>query len=416
MPRSALNFVRTVAFALAVCGFASVLALVAVPVSANAQVADLSVTEQRLLGVYVDSRTPQARMEISLRPEGLYLEAIIADVGRVATAQLKLSADRRSASGPYSLTTAPGATGSVVVAPGHDYSFITVTWHVNGPVPGFDSVAFFREKLPSSVYRVRNPESSSWLSGHLGDWYAPEGQLRLAVGGVGLGGVVYRTDIDGDQVPWRDIHFSQPIYDADFQRMTVYGSWDNVGNARQTGDVSMRLSADQRSMVVSFRGEDTQSWSLKRDPLSGEPAGGQDDPGSEPTPEPSPEPEPQQPAPQDGFQSVGKFDVRFDRLERPRGSAVVRAVVTIRNATETIQYAPSGTFRAILTDADGAGQERNQLWRGSGEPAQLFNGTPTLQPGGELTVRFVFNPDTPQLRSLTLMQGTEQVDFDLGGA
>lgn len=61
------------------------------------------------------------------------------------------------------------------------------------------------------------------------------------------------------------------------------------------------------------------------------------------------------------------------------------------------------------------GQERNQLWRGSGEPAQLFNGTPTLQPGGELTLRFTFNPDIGELDSLVLMRGSEQVEFDLAG-
>lgn len=118
-----------------------------------------------------------------------------------------------------------------------------------------------------------------------------------------------------------------------------------------------------------------------------------------------------------GFQPVGRFQVRFERLERPRGSAVVRAVVTIRNATKTVRHLPSGTFRAILTDADGAGQERNQLWRGAGEPATTFNGTPAVAPGEELTVRFVFNPDIPQLGTLTLIHGGgEQVEFDLAGA
>jgi hypothetical protein len=131
-----------------------------------------------------------------------------------------------------------------------------------------------------------------------------------------------------------------------------------------------------------------------------------------PTPAPQPAP-PTGPQPAAGFEAVGKFDVRFEGLERPRGSAVVRAIVTIRNATETIQHLPSGTFRVILTDADGAGQERGQLWRGSGEPAALFNSTPVLQPGAALKVRFVFNPDTPQLRSLTLIEGQEQVVFDL---
>jgi hypothetical protein len=117
-----------------------------------------------------------------------------------------------------------------------------------------------------------------------------------------------------------------------------------------------------------------------------------------------------------GFQPVGRFQVRFDRLERPRGSAVVRAVVTIRNPGRQTRHLPSGTFRAVLTDADGAGQERNQIWRGSGEPAATFNGTPAVAPGEELTVRFIFNPDIPRLGSLTLASGQEQAVFDLTGA
>lgn len=118
----------------------------------------------------------------------------------------------------------------------------------------------------------------------------------------------------------------------------------------------------------------------------------------------------------EGFQPVGRLQVRFDRLERPRGSAVVRAVVTIRNPGRQARHLPSGTFRAVLTDADGAGQERNQIWRGSGEPAATFNGTPVVMPGEELTVRFIFNPDIPRLGTLTLSNGREQAVFDLTGA
>lgn len=59
-----------------------------------------------------------------------------------------------------------------------------------------------------------------------------------------------------------------------------------------------------------------------------------------------------------GFQPVGRFQVRFDRLERPRGSAVVRAVVT---------------------------------------------------------VRFVFNPDMPQLDTLALIDAGDRVEFRLSG-
>lgn len=115
------------------------------------------------------------------------------------------------------------------------------------------------------------------------------------------------------------------------------------------------------------------------------------------------------------FQRLQPFEVRFVQLERPRGSQTVRVVVTIRNVSDRVQYLASGTFRAILTDADGAAQERNQIWQGSGEPAQVFNSTPALQPDGELTVRFTFNPDIRELDSLVLMRGEERIEFDLAG-
>ena len=58
----------------------------------------------------------------------------------------------------------------------------------------------------------------------------------------------------------------------------------------------------------------------------------------------------------------------------------MRAVVTARNATETVQYLTSGALRAILTDADCVGQERNQFWRGSAIPR--FCSAGRLSPGG----------------------------------
>ncbi|TAJ59348.1 hypothetical protein [Brevundimonas sp.] len=150
--------------------------------------------------------------------------------------------------------------------------------------------------------------------------------------------------------------------------------------------------------------------------LAGQPLDAAASPASGQSAESSVSPEPAtQDQPNAEFQHLQPFDVRFVQLERPRGSQIVRAVVTIRNVSERVQYLASGTFRAILTDADGAAQERNQIWQGSGEPAQVFNSTPALQPDGELTVRFTFNPDIRELDSLVLMRGEERIEFDLAG-
>ena len=178
----------------------------------------------------------------------------------------------------------------------------------------------------------------------------------------------------------------------------------------------LQIGHDGQTLSMSFAAQSlSSSWTARRisAPAQEPQSGGQPAPG--PAPQPQPVPDPAAPAETGGFQNLGAFEVRFDELERPRGSTVVRARVTVRNSSNQVQHLPSGTFRAILTDADGVGQERNQLWRGSGEPAQLFNGTPTLQPGGELTVRFTFNPDNRDLDSLVLMRGQEQVEFDMAG-
>lgn len=174
----------------------------------------------------------------------------------------------------------------------------------------------------------------------------------------------------------------------------------------------LQIGWDRQTLQMSTASRSgSGNWTARRVANAG---GGASQPPAPETP-PTPSPPAPAPPPTSSFQPLGGFGLRFGGLERPRGSNVVRALVTIRNESSQVQHLPSGTFRVILTDADGAGQERNQLWRGSGEPAQLFNGTPTLQPGAELTVRFTFNPDGRDLDSLVLMRGGDQVEFDLSG-
>lgn len=247
-----------------------------------------------------------------------------------------------------------------------------------------------------------------------GRWTTTLGVLELQREGDGVVGLLSRPDSGGAARPYRRIA-------VDFRHEGSPGAWAPI-DAELGGRLTFVMARDRRSFTGDIWTADgrRQSWSGQRDApptSSGRPA-----PSSQPSASaPSPAPAPQSPAPTSapsaqGFLVLGKFDVRFDRLERPRGETLVRAVVTIRNATDQAQHLPSGVFRAILTDADGAGQERNQLWRGSGEPATTFNGTPTLQPGASLTVRFVFNPDIRRLQSLTLISGAEQAVFALNGA
>jgi hypothetical protein len=151
-------------------------------------------------------------------------------------------------------------------------------------------------------------------------------------------------------------------------------------------------------------------WTAKR--ISAQPA------PSEPAP-PAPAPQPSPTAPAEsgttaGFQPLRQFEVRLDRLWEARGypTRQVHAFVTIKNVSARPQYITSGFLKAVLTDADGVAQERNQVWRASAEPAALFNSTPVVQPGAELKIRYVFNPDAGAMPDrLTLFEGDSRAEF-----
>lgn len=252
------------------------------------------------------------------------------------------------------------------------------------------------------------------LTRYTGRWTTTLGDMVLERYGAGLMGTIARPDADGHPRVFRRLVFST----GSPHRVGAWAAPDSDFG----GNFSLPTESAEGSFTGFFENADgsLRTWSGRRVESTPAPAPQPEPPApSSPVPTPAPgapgSPTGPAPRPSGGFERIGEFDVRFERLERPRSGGVVRAVVSIRNASQQVQHLPSGVFRAILTDADGAGQERNQLWRGSGEPAQLFNGTPALQPGGELTVRFTFNPDIPQLDRLVLMRGEQKVEFDLTG-
>lgn len=244
----------------------------------------------------------------------------------------------------------------------------------------------------------------------VGRWQTSLGVLEIQHGRGGvLRGWFSRPDAQGNSARYRRVAFGAEA------QATLLGGWSGMTTEAGRG-VQMTYNPDGSFTGRIWLGDDTPtSFTGRR--IEPSPSAASPTSSSPPSSPPtsgsgSSTPMPGNPG---GFSRLGDFEVRFDRLERAPGSVVVRAVVTIRNAGQQLQHLPSGTFRAILTDSDGVGQERNQLWRGSGEPAQLFNGTPTLQPGGELSVRFTFNPDNRDLDNLVLMRGQERVEFDVSG-
>lgn len=139
--------------------------------------------------------------------------------------------------------------------------------------------------------------------------------------------------------------------------------------------------------------------------------------GPEPASAPAGSPQAPPVAEVPSFKPLRRFDVRLDRLVEARGypTRQVHAFVTVKNASATPQYITSGILKAVLTDADGVAQERNQVWRATSEPAALFASTPVVQPGAELKVRYVFTPDEgSKPATLALSEGDKRAEFSAG--
>ena len=265
-------------------------------------------------------------------------------------------------------------------------------------------------RLPGS------PDVAARLALWVGEWQTSNGPVSLAVEGNVLLGTFGAS---GSVHPGRMAMIGNGL--------RVYGAWDTQASSpRQRGRVDFDMSANGQS----FTGQ--QSFNRQADPAAPErPRPWNGEKGSAPPPpEPlPPAPHPPlppvvtQPVPQPGpvvsspFKPLRRVDVRLDRIVEARGypTRQVHAFVTIRNASATPQYISSGYLRAVLTDADGVAQERNQVWRASGEPAALFSATPVVQPGAELKLRYVFNPDEgSRTATFALSEGDKRVEFQAG--
>lgn len=230
------------------------------------------------------------------------------------------------------------------------------------------------------------------------------------------------------------------------------GAWTDPVDPKRGGLLLLKLTQDDKGWAGEYHdnGRITKITAKRYDPLDGygdAPAPTRPDPANPPAggilPEPLPPvvppqqtpPSPAPPAPTPpgatppvvtapppgipgGFKPLRRFDVRVDRVAVARGYAThqVHAFVTVRNASGSPQHFTSGFLQAVLADADGAGWERSQPYRASGEPAELFAATPVIAPGGELKVRYIFLSDVDaQLATLTLVEGDRRATFPVGG-
>lgn len=286
---------------------------------------------------------------------------------------------------------------------------------------------------------VRAPASapaSSKFQSWLGEWSLPDGRkLLLSEENGKLVGLVREVQPNGLTATLHSLVFDGRQTTQEVPNDTILGMWQRNGvSAYSGGEARMTIHGSGAAFGGALTGSSVYPvWKGTRATASTQappaspppPVASQPQqpvpsaPGGHSGPAPTP-PAPPAPGPvtAGAFKPLNRVDVRFDRLWVARGYPTyqVHAFLTVRNTSATPQYFASGFMTVTLSDADGAGWERSQPFRASGEPAALFNATPVIQPGGELKVRYVFVPeeDTP-LTSLTVTEGQARAEFDVGG-
>lgn len=275
--------------------------------------------------------------------------------------------------------------------------------------------------------RLRRPEGHpepAGMESWAGRWRTSRGLLRLNPQGGTFFGFLHR----GEPLKEEERVALEP------RDGTLVGAWEQGGEWSPTvprGDVFLALNRDGTRFTGYYTDVTTGrrvDWTGERfdrptpqPPAEQEPAPPADPPSPQPQPGPgtppgtTPAPDSTPPS---SFQPLRQFDVRLDRVVEARGypTRQVHVFVTIKNASGRAQHITSGFLKALLSDADGVAQERNQVWRASGEPAALFSSTPVVQAGAELRIRYVFTPDEgSRPSSFTLMEGDRRAEFSVAG-
>lgn len=253
----------------------------------------------------------------------------------------------------------------------------------------------------------------------VGDWDTTEGRVTFEPQGAYLVGTYQKQGAAGTSGEGTAVVIASAT--------GAWGAWDlEASSPRQRGRVDLAMAADGQSFTGTYYHDITANRSAPttRFPWTGKKAVTGTPEPSTPTPTPSTPPVVTPPAPlpppatSAAYKPLRRVDVRLDRVVEARGypTRQVHAFVTLKNISPTPQYISSGYLRAVLTDADGVAQERNQVWHASSEPAALFNSTPVVQPGAELKIRYVFNPNEgSQPATLTLSEGDKRAEFSTGG-
>jgi hypothetical protein len=153
---------------------------------------------------------------------------------------------------------------------------------------------------------------------------------------------------------------------------------------------------------------------------TGTPPAGSTGSGPAPTPAPAPAPAPapggssaggaSAPA-ADEFKPLWKYAVKVESVD-VRDDQRIQVVAVLKNRTQSPLYLTSGALMVSVVDPDGVAQQTGQFVRATGEPPQLFNATPVIQPGATIRVRYLFKPDGEDRPSkVTFTEGSRTAEF-----
>lgn len=256
------------------------------------------------------------------------------------------------------------------------------------------------EPPPPTSEQPAKQDISEWV----GLWETTYGRVNLVLDPDGVLRGRLMTDREAERLELR----------AGAKAGTIEGT---ASYSSHVSKVTLTLSADKNSFTatnLSAGSTDPNPWNGKR--IVAQPSDSAPPPSPSPTPGPPPPQLPPGPVTGSSVQALEHFKVRMDEA-RAIADRRVQITVTLKNTSQSGQRILTGAFVPILNDADGLGVTSAQLYRGSGEPPELFATTPSVPPGGEFKLRLIFQsfPNGAPLRTFTLREsgGLEVASFDV---
>jgi hypothetical protein len=287
--------------------------------------------------------------------------------------------------------------------------------------PGGDIAMPVVFRRPASPGTTSNPVSPDRIREQMaGIWVTPVGELRMTRDGYGFKGSL--RGANGHETHQVRVTNVDDNISSLVQRWTI----ESADGKQHRAEANFEIAGDMLVLGSAYTSDNVKlpggatHWVLRRQgtaPVEQNETPPVANPPTPRVPNTPPVVTPPGPVVPAAFKPLNRIDVRVDRVVVARGYPThqVHAFLTVKNTSASPQYFTSGFMKAVLADADGAGWERSQPYRASGEPAALFSSTPVIQPGGELKVRYIFlsEPDA-QLRTLTLSEGGQRAEFPVG--